>query len=96
MSEVVQLAGRSREHTHPLETLSCRERQRGRHHDRPKTADLLDLTLAQPALAPDRHDTRDAAERCPLERGHQVVDVAELPVRVTVAQREQPRRLEQP
>src|SRR4051794_21186244 len=96
MSEVVQLAGRSRKDAHPLEALSSGERQRGRHDDRSKAADLLDLTLAQPALAADRHDPRDPAERRPFKRRHEVVDVAELPVRVAVAQRQQPRRLEQP
>jgi len=55
---------------------------------------LLHLFLLQPPVAADRELAGDLAGRGQLQRGNQVIDMAELPARRAALDGQQPRRLE--
>jgi len=79
-----------------MQPLGGAERQPGRQLDALEAAELLDLVLLQPAVAADRQLAVDVPGHGELQRGDQVVHVAELPALHGALDGQQARRLEMP
>ncbi|GGU20410.1 hypothetical protein GCM10010208_51760 [Actinomadura livida] len=90
----MQVGGGDRGHPEAVQALRGAEGEGGGEFEGPLARDLGDLGGAEPALAADRDGPLDLGGDDDVQRGREVLDVAELPAGCAALDRQQARRLE--